>query len=199
MRFQALLFDLGNVLVEVDWNRAFALWSRASGVPAQALARRFKRAEAYEAHECGALSDAAFFATLREDLQVDLDDDVLREGWNAILGEPYPGVPALLRRLPVPAYAFSNTNVAHATHWRPKYRTVLAPLREVFVSCELGARKPERKAFEDVVRRIGAPPGRIAFFDDLEENVAGAQAAGLAGFHVRTPEQLARIVDEALS
>lgn len=199
MRFQALLFDLGNVLVEVDWNRAFALWSRASGVPAHALARRFKRAEAYEAHECGTLSDAAFFATLREDLQVGLDDDVLREGWNAILGDPYPGVHALLRRLPVPAYAFSNTNVAHATHWRPKYRTVLAPVREVFLSCELGARKPAREAFEKVVERIGTPARSIAFFDDLGENVVGARAAGLAAFHVPVPQQLARIVDQALS
>lgn len=199
MTFRALLFDLGGVLVDVDWNRAFTAWSARSGVPAETLARRFRRGAAYEAHECGTLSDAAFFQSLREDLQVSLDDDALLQGWNAILGDPLPGVPAVLRRLPLPAYVFSNTNVAHAAHWRPKYRTALLPVRAVFTSCELGARKPAREAFAKVVARIGVPAAAIAFFDDLEENVAGARAAGLAGFHVPAAERLAALVEEVLS
>lgn len=198
MKVRALLFDLGGVLVEVDWNRAFAVWSARSGIPAETLAKRFRRSEAYEAHECGTLSDAAFFASLRNDLQITLDDEALLEGWNAVLGDPLPGVPVLLRRLALPTYVFSNTNVAHARHWRPKYRAALAAVREVFLSCELGVRKPSRTAFEKVVARLGMPPRAIAFFDDLEENIAGARAVGLAAFHVAAPERLAQLVDEAL-
>jgi len=196
---RALLFDLGGVLVEVDWNRAFAAWSRHSGTPARVLAGRFRRDASYEAHECGTLDDGGFFAHLRASLHVDIDDAAMLEGWNAILGDPFPGVPALLRRLPIPAYVFSNTNVAHAAHWRPKYRDLLHPVREVFVSCEIGARKPNPEAFGRVVERIGIAPAHVAFFDDLEENVAGARAAGLAAFHVPSPGVLADAVEMALS
>jgi glucose-1-phosphatase len=189
---QALLFDLGGVLVDVDWKRAFALWSKRSGVPVRTIARRFVRDEAFRAHECGTMSDAAFFASLRESLGLRLTDTDMLEGWNAILGEPFPGVPELLRDAAarVPLYVFSNTNVAHVACWKPRYREMLAPVREVFVSCELGCRKPGAEAFRKVAERIGVPPERIAFFDDLEENVAGARAAGLRAFLV-TPGELA--------
>lgn len=188
----ALLFDLGGVLVEVDWSRAFASWSAASGVPAEALAKRFRRGEAYEAHECGAMSDAEFFAVLKESLGMELSDRALLAGWNAILGEPFPGIEDLLRRAArsVPVHVFSNTNVAHVAHWRPRYRALLAPVTEVIVSCELGRRKPDPEAFRLAAARIGAAPGRIAFFDDLEENAAGARAAGMLGFHVPSTNDL---------
>jgi putative hydrolase of the HAD superfamily len=185
-RVDALLFDLGGVLVEVDWGRAFAAWSAASGVPAEALAQRFRRDQAYEAHECGTMSDPEFFAVVKKTLGLDLSDEEMLAGWNAILGEPFPGVPELLSRVAAerPVHVFSNTNVAHAAHWRPRYRELLAPATEVIVSCELGRRKPDPEAFRLAAARIGAEPGRIAFFDDLEENAAGARAAGMQGFHV---------------
>lgn len=191
-RVDALLFDLGGVLVEVDWSRAFASWSAASGVPADALAKRFRRDEAYEAHECGAMSDAEFFAALKQSLGMQLSEGDLLAGWNAILGEPLPGIAALLRRAAqsVPVHVFSNTNVAHVLHWRPRYRELLSPARQVIVSCELGRRKPHPEAFRLAAARIGAAPGRIAFFDDLEENAAGARAAGMLGFHVPSTTEL---------
>lgn len=197
---EALLFDLGGVLVEVDWNRAFRAWSAASGVPAADLAKRFRRDAAYEAHECGTLTDARFFDALRKTLGVDLGDDAMLAGWNAILGEPFPGVRDLLQTLSKSKaiYVFSNTNVAHVAHWKPLYRELLAPAREVIVSCEIGCRKPEPHAFRLVAQRIGVPPGAIAFFDDLEENVQGARAAGMVACHAASPGNLPDLVRSVL-
>jgi putative hydrolase of the HAD superfamily len=197
-RPDALLFDLGGVLVEVDWGRAFSAWSAASGVPAAALAQRFRRDAAYEAHECGALSDSDFFSALKESLHLEISDHHLLAGWNAILGEPFPGVAELLSRAAaqVPVHVFSNTNLAHVTHWRPRYRALLSPVSEVIVSCELGRRKPDPEAFRLAAARIGVEPRRIAFFDDLEENAAGARAAGMRGFHVRTFPALKEAVSQ---
>ncbi len=196
MTVQALLLDLGGVLVEVDWGRAFSLWSARSGVPAEAIAARFERDAAYQAHECGTLGDAEFFQSLRRSLGIDLGDDAMLAGWNAILGEPFPGVPGLLERAAarIPVYVFSNTNAAHVAHFRPRYRRLLAAAREVICSCELGCRKPDAEAFRRVAARIGAAPGAILFIDDLEENVAGARAAGLQARHVASPEALPPIL-----
>ena len=38
--------------------------------------------------------------------------------------------------------------------------------------------------------RIGAPPGRIGFFDDNPENVASARALGMQAFHVGSLEDV---------
>ena len=127
---------------------------------------------------------------------LDLPDRDMLEGWNAILGEPFPGVPALLKELAGkwPVYVFSNTNVAHVAHWKPRYREMLAPVREVIVSCELGTRKPRRDAFHKAAEQVGVAPEAILFLDDLEENVSGARAAGLQAEHVPSPRALPSIL-----
>jgi HAD superfamily hydrolase (TIGR01509 family) len=193
---RALLLDLGGVLVDVSFDRAFRAWSAASGIPAAQLAERFRRDADYLAHECGTLTDSAFFASLRKALGLALPDEAMLAGWNAILGEPFPGVTELVRRAAtkLPVYVFSNTNTAHVTHFTPRYRELFAPVRKLIYSCELGCRKPDREAFSRVAAQMGVPGASILFMDDLAENVEGAKAAGLQARHVPSPDVLAPIL-----
>lgn len=57
----------------------------------------------------------------------------------------------------------------------------------MFVSSEIGHRKPDRSAFEFVARSVGVPVESFLFFDDTLANVEGALAAGLDAVHVRGP------------
>ena len=137
MEVEAILFDLGGVLVEVDHRRALASWAVAAEVPVASLAERYAgRDEAYCAHERGELDDAGYFAHLRSTLQLRIDDQRMLGGWNAILGAPLPGVELLVRRLARqwPLYVFSNTNPAHVAHFTPRYRSLLSQFRGVFTS-----------------------------------------------------------------
>jgi HAD superfamily hydrolase (TIGR01509 family) len=195
---EALLFDLGNVLVSVDFARVVAAWAKSAGVSPAQLAPRFVFDEPFYAHERGELGDTGYFASLRKSLGIDLSDAQFLSGWNAIFGAPIPGMEGLLRGLPrsLPVYAFSNTNNAHRAHWAPRYRALLAPIREVICSCDIGCRKPDPKAFLLVAGRIGVPASRIAFFDDLEENVAGARAAGLQAFRVACAADVAKALEQ---
>jgi putative hydrolase of the HAD superfamily len=189
---EALLFDLGNVLIDVDFGRAISEWAKAANTAEGRIAARFGPDEAYCAHERGELSEAQYFASLRRSLGIDLSDAQFLSGWNAIFGGPIPGMETLLHDLSriLPLYAFSNTNRSHRTHWEPRYRALLGPIRKVICSCDIGVRKPDPDAFIKVAQLIGAAPARIGFFDDLEENVAGARAAGLHAFRVRSAAQV---------
>lgn len=195
MRLEAIIFDLGGVLVDVDFRRAIDRWARASGVPADSLLSRFARDEPYCAHERGELEDAGYFAHLRSALGLHISDADMRAGWNAVLGEPLPGMEALVRRLAAeyPLYVFSNTNPAHIAHFMPRYG-LLTHFRKVVTSCELGERKPEPEAFRRLMRLIGAK--HLMFFDDLEENVLAARQAGLEAFRVTRAEEIASILQK---
>lgn len=193
-RIAAIVFDLGGVLVEVDFHRALARWAAAAGVPAERLAPRFQRDDAFCAHERGELDDRGYFAHLRALLGIDIGDADLLAGWNAALGEPLPGVAALLRGLALPLYVFSNTNPAHLAHFTPRYADLFRNFRKIITSCQLGARKPEREAFLRLAKLIGVPPQRILFFDDLEENVLGARRAGLSAFQVTQRDDISRAI-----
>src|SRR5262249_15014287 len=81
-------------------------------------------------------------------------------------------------------YAFTNSNPTHMAVCSRTYAEVLGHFRHVFVSSDLGVRKPEAEAFAKIARTVGVPAGRILFFDDTETNVRGALAAGLQAVHV---------------
>jgi putative hydrolase of the HAD superfamily len=174
----ALLFDLGRVVINIDFGKAIACWAAHAGCDPSAVVARFVRDEAYRAHEIGLISDAAYFDSLRTGLGIGLSDAQLLEGWNAIFAGEMPGISALLARAArhLPLYAFSNTNRPHVDHFR-----------EMFLSSTIGLRKPDAEAYDHVVKAIGVPASRIVFFDDLAENVEGARARGLHAIHVRAP------------
>ena len=193
---EALLFDLGGVLVEYDWERAFVHWAGRGGTPAERIRERFEIDEAFERYERGEMSDAEYFDTLDAKLDAGLARADLHEGWNRIfIGTIAPTIDLVMRIDPrMPMYVFSNTNGAHHSTWARDYADALAPFRRVFTSFEIGRRKPEREAYEQVAAAIGAPRGRILFFDDVIENVEGARAAGMQAVHVQSPADVASAV-----
>jgi len=189
----ALLFDLGRVVLDIDFNKTLERWASDAGCAPADLAVRFPRDEVYLRHERGEISDAEFFANLRTSLGIGLSDVQFLQGWNAIFGGEMPGISALLARAAsrVPLYAFSNTNGAHVDHFSSAYSDVLGHFREIFLSSAIGLRKPDAAAYDHVVKAIGVPAGRIVFFDDSAENIEGAQARGLIGVHVTGPRDVA--------
>jgi putative hydrolase of the HAD superfamily len=190
----ALLFDLGRVVFDIDFNQALACWAgHAACEPAQLASRFSSRDEIYRRHEKGEISDAEFFAALRASLGIELSDAQFLEGWNAIFAGEMPGIAPLLARAAkrLPLYAFSNTNNAHVEHFPGIYAGVLGHFREMFLSSSIGLRKPDAAAYDHVVKAIGVPASRIVFFDDLAENIEGARARGLTAVHVRSPDDVA--------
>lgn len=190
----ALLFDLGGVVMSIDWDRAFSRWAADSGRPVDVVRGRYRFDAPYERHERGEIGEREYFASLRSSLGIDLSDAQLASGWNAIFTGEITETVALLRGIQgrLPLYAFSNTNAAHQRVWSKQFENALGVFDRVFVSCEMGARKPEREAFEMISRAISVPLERILFFDDTPANVEGASAAGLQAVHVETPQDVAQ-------
>ncbi|MGE0310720.1 MAG: HAD family hydrolase [Lautropia sp.] len=190
----ALLFDLGNVLIEVDFDRSFAHWAARSGLSATDLKTRYRTDAHYERHERGEIDARHYLDGVRRELGLALDDAAMLEGWNALLLDEVPGIRALIDALDParPRYVFSNTNAAHHASFAPRHAALLDRFERVFLSHEIGHRKPERQAFAKVVAAIGRPAGEILFFDDNDANVAGARDAGLHAVLVRSVDDVAR-------
>jgi FMN phosphatase YigB (HAD superfamily) len=190
----ALLFDLGRVVLDIDFSKTLACWAGHAGCEPEQLSGRFPSDDNYHRHEKGEIGDAEFFAGLRTSLGLELTDAQFLEGWNAIFAGEMPGISGLLARAAkrLPLYAFSNTNVPHIEHFSRVYAEVLGHFREIFLSSTIGLRKPDAAAYDHVVKAIGVPAQRIVFFDDLAENIAGARARGLTAVHVTSPDDVAQ-------
>jgi FMN phosphatase YigB (HAD superfamily) len=193
----ALLFDLGRVVLDIDFSRALACWSGHAGCEPAQLIERFSPDDAYKRHERGESSDAEFFAALRDSLGIKVTDAQFLEGWNAIFAGEMLGIEALLARAAqrLPLYAFSNTNRAHEAHFSQAFAGVLGHFQKLFLSSTIGLRKPDAAAYDHVVKAIGVPAERIVFFDDSLENIEGARARGLLAVHVTSTRDVAEALE----
>lgn len=188
----ALLFDLGGVVIKVDFDRAFDIWAKYSDTSIDTLISWFSFDFSYERHERGEIETSDYFASLRSTLGINISDAEFLEGWTAIYAGEIPGVREILRRLKdkVLLYALTNSNPTHQKVWSNDYAEILSLFSKVFVSSEMGKRKPEPEAFEAIAQTIGVPLKRILFFDDSDENVEGARAIGMQAARVRSVEEL---------
>ena len=190
----ALLFDIGRVVLDIDFNRVTARWAAHAGCEPARLVGRLSPNDAWQRHERGEISDAEFFESLRNSLGIAISDAQFLEGWNAIFNGEMPGIAPLLAAAAerMPLYAFSNTNPAHVAHFSVAHAELLSHFRNVFLSSSIGFRKPDAEAYDHVVKAIGVPASRILFFDDLAANIEGARARGLHAIHVTSTDDVAR-------
>ena len=191
-KVKALLFDLGGVIIDINWRRVFSIWSEYSGIAAEEIAARYSFDAAYRAHERGEISWQKYFASLRISLAIDLSDQQFLEGWNAIFNHEIPGFEGLLENIDpnIPRFVFSNSNQIHTEFWLHRYRKILAGFEKVYISSQIGLRKPDAQAFEFVAKDMNTPLQNILFFDDTLENVTGARVARMPAVHVQRNQDI---------
>lgn len=189
---RALLFDLGGVVLDVDFDRALQAWARFSRLPLARLRELFHFDDPYQRHETGALDAGSYFAHLRERLGLECGDDHVQAGFNAIFPGEIADTLQLLDavRGRVPCYAISNTNAVHVAEIERTFPQLLPRFARVFTSHEIGHRKPHPAAFQHVLEAIGVPAPQVLLFDDLEPNVQAARKLGMQAVIVRGPEDV---------
>ncbi len=190
------IFDLGNVVFRVDWQPMFDIWSEASHLPAATLQAGFKFDENFEAFERGQLSGGEFHQRLCRTLGAEFPYSDFVRGWNAIYQESFEGIGLNLSLLrdKMRVVAFTNTNEVHCLLWPDRYRDVLGKFEHVFMSSEMGVRKPEAEGFTRILSHCGVEPGEVVFFDDFEPNVEAARALGIRSFLVDSPDVISNYV-----
>ncbi len=183
-----LLFDLGGVLI--DFAGFDELSRLLPGSPDRAEVRaRWIESESVQRFERGEITPLEFARGVIGELELAFSPDDFITAFVGWARGPYPGARSLLERLHRThrLACLSNSNELHT----PLHRRSIEPLMErYYFSNELGQVKPEREIFDHVIRDLGVPPQRIAFFDDTPVNVEAARGAGLKAYEVDGIEAL---------
>lgn len=183
-----LLFDLGGVLI--DFAGFDELSRLLPGSPDRAEVRaRWIESESVQRFERGGITPLEFARGVIGELELAFSPDDFITAFVGWARGPYPGARSLLEQLrqTLRLACLSNSNQLHT----PLHRRSLEPLMERFYfSNELGHVKPERAIFDHVIRDLGVPPQRVAFFDDTPVNVEAARGAGLKAYEVDGLEAL---------
>ncbi|ATM97803.1 phosphatase [Yersinia frederiksenii] len=181
------IFDLGNVIVDIDFKRVLGVWSKLSSVPLATLSERFTMGEVFQQHERGEISDEDFARQLSDEMGLSLSFEQFAEGWQAVFVALRPEVITIMQRLRKEGHrvvVLSNTNRLHCNHWPQHYPEVAAAADHLYLSQDLGMRKPEARIYQHVLSAENIPAEQAVFFDDVEANIVAARIEGITAIHV---------------
>lgn len=181
------IFDLGNVIVDIDFNRVLGSWSDFSRVPLATLKQSFTMGDAFHQHERGEISDEVFAEKLCHEMDLPLSYEQFAHGWQAIFVGIRPEVIAIMHKLREQGHrvvVLSNTNRLHTTFWPDEYPDVKAAADKIYLSQEMGMRKPEARIYQAVLQAEGYPAADAVFFDDNADNIEGANQLGITSILV---------------
>ncbi|MDJ1654521.1 glucose-1-phosphatase [Raoultella sp. Ech2A] len=187
------IFDLGNVIVDIDFNRVLGTWSDLSRIPLATLKQHFTMGEAFRLHERGEISDEAFAEAMCHEMNMALSYEQFSHGWQAVFVALRPEVIAIMHKLREQGHrvvVLSNTNRLHTTFWPDEYPQVRAAADHIYLSQEMGMRKPEERIYQSVLQQEGFSAADTVFFDDNAENIAGANRLGITSILVTGKETI---------
>lgn len=191
-----IIFDLGGVLFELSGARLVCEWTRERLTPAELL-EKWLASPAVRDFERGRIDFAVFRARLKEELELQVSDDIFTDAFAAWITGAYPGAGELLRELSTRyrLACFSNTNSFHWDILEREY-DLLPLFHHVFASFRMGLVKPDQDAFAHVVAALKRPAGSLVFFDDSRANVEAARSCGLQAFRVKGVSGVRRVLRE---
>jgi glucose-1-phosphatase len=190
-----VIFDLGGVLVSVDFMRACGRLEAAGGAAAAVIHDIIAGGPDKQSFDTGRLSPEQFAARFCASIGANLPYAEFADIWCDIFAEQRE-VTGLLDQIAAQAdlVLLSNTDPLHLAYVRKHY-DFLPKFGRMLLSYEVGCAKPARQIFE---RALGlcTPGTPVIYFDDVAEYVAAARACGLPAQQFVDAAKLRRALEQ---
>ena len=188
------LFDLGNTLIKLAYERVLAGLCRDASVSRDELLEILEEPGGYRDMERGAITFGEFYEFLCDKAGYRGSLHALREVWSDFFDGTIPGSEELLERIREKyRVAFlSNSNEIHAELIPRKFAGLFRKDDRFVFSHRFRTAKPDPDIFRRALEVTGAMPQHVVFVDDLIENVIAARSIGMRAFQFIDAEQLTR-------
>ena len=191
-KIKNLLFDLGGVLLNIDYNKTANAFKKLGAHQFDELYSQAGANHLFEALETGQISEIDFYSAIQGHCHPAVTHQQIEMAWNAILlnfrAASLDFLATLKHKYNV--YLLSNTNSIHFTAFHKIFRdeTGKENLDDYFIkayySHKIHRRKPYPLTYQFVLDDAGIKADETLFIDDSINNVEGAKDAGLQVYHL---------------
>jgi glucose-1-phosphatase len=191
-KIEAIIFDLGGVILNIDINGAFQKF-RSIGVGLhQDGIEIIKNNGIFIGFEIGKTSPGDFRQQIRGLSQYPFSDEEFDTVWNSIILDfPIENIRFLEQiRTKYRTFLMSNTNQIHYEYYNKQLSDIFGHpsldvlFEKAYYSHTSGMRKPDTEFFLHILQENLLAPEKTLFVDDFIENIEAARQVGLQTFHI---------------
>lgn len=187
-RIEAILLDVGGVLVEIVGADRMLHWCRA--LPDMAsMWTKWLASPAVRRYETGRSTREDFAREVVAEFGLDIDPGTFLDVFARWPRRMFPETPSLLAGL-AKRYRTASLSNTNELHWERFDREWGLPARfhANFPSYAVGRMKPDADYFEHVLAALGIAPANALFLDDHPVNVEAAASVGIAARRAIGPQ-----------
>ena len=172
-KINAIIFDLGGVIINLDINNTITEFNKLSSVPFESLFTQLQQTPIFDLFDKGLVNENDFFSELKTVLNGNPTDEQMIFAWNAMLLDfPKHRLDLLMTlKSKYRLFLLSNTNETHITAFEKslykehQYKNLEPFFEKVYYSCRMGMRKPDTEIFESVLKENNLNPSETLFID----------------------------------
>ncbi len=197
LEIRAIIFDLGGVVLDIDYNLTVQAFQALGYENFDEQYSQMRQSGLFDKLECGQISPDDFRAELKRSLP-SASEDQLTDAWNAIILDFPEGRLDYIQQVKakLPVFLLSNTNQIHLECYNEVLRkstgstSMDAYFNKVYLSHEIGLRKPDPEAFQLILEEQGLKASSTLFIDDSPQHIASANKLGLQTIHLQSIHDL---------
>ena len=191
MNYKAVIFDLGGVIIHIDYAATIHAFENLGHSDFHNLYSQAQQSGLFDEFETGKISGQRFVNELLPYLKAGTSPNKVVAAWNALIGAvPKERIELLQKvREKHPTFLLSNTNELHMQavlrSWNASSNQPMSDFFDhIYLSHEIGMRKPNAEIFEFVCRENHLNPAETLFIDDSIQHIEGAKSCGLQTVHL---------------
>ncbi len=196
-----IILDFGGVLIPIDESKT---WNAFSELGANKELK--DQTDIFQQYEIGKLSTDQFIKKIQPHFFRTIFPGDLARAWNALL-QPLPkNITPLIKRLrkDYRVFLLSNTNELHISAIKQtagpfEFTQFTKQFEKVYLSHQMGLRKPDPKIFEKVIEENDLIAGETFYVDDGKQHIESAEKLGIKTWHFNPEEDSIQNLDKVLS
>lgn len=186
---KTLIFDLGNVIVNVDENKFFEKSAMDSNKAVSYIKKYYESSPSRKAFQRGEISPKQFYHEIAADLNLKMGFNGFKNAWCDIF-TLNKNMERFIKNIKkdFKLILLSNTDKLHFEHIKNKYE-IIRIFDEYVLSYKVGYRKPNPLIFLNALKKSKAMPFNCAYVDDIPQFVYVARLMGIKSFQYRNFEK----------
>lgn len=195
-----IIFDFGGVLININYHKTIEAFKELGINDFEERYSQANQSSLFNDLEIGKISMQRFVNDLLQYLPNGTPPNQVVQAWNAMILDVPKTAVDLLKSLKgkYRLFLLSNTNEIHIPKALMEWRKITdidfySCFDHVFLSHEMGLRKPDKEIFSRVCEEQNIQPENALFIDDSPQHIIGASKVGLNTFHLTSDIELASL------